>query len=196
MEAIRVRAIANGDPSNIEGATFDDLELKLAVAAVETGTMSRPAAILIQAGFASRLAAVKAVTDTNAQFESAGQLRAWLSSEEIANLTNAGNWPTPETAEMWRTFRESFAPAAQALWAERRYLAQTNWDGAVPVEGSPLHIRPAPEGLPYVLAPDGAVLGRMNAALNPANKGLLRANVSSNAQVLVRYIGPDDLWLA
>ncbi len=196
MEAIRVRAIANGDPSNIEGATFEDLELKLGVAAVETGTMSRPAAILIQAGFASRLAAIKAVTDTNAQFKSAGQLRAWLSSEEIANLTDAGNWPTPETDEMWRTFRESFAPAAQALWAERRYLAQANWDDAVPAEGNPLHIRPAPEGLPYVLAPDGAVLGRMNAALNPANKGLLRASISANAQVLLTYIGPDDLWLA
>jgi superfamily II DNA/RNA helicase len=195
MEAIRVRAMANGDPTNIEGATFDDLELKLAVAAVETGTMSRPAAILIQAGFASRLAAIQVVTDTNAQFDSAGQLRAWLSSAEVVALTNAGNWPTPETAEMWQTFRTGFAPTAQAVWMERSYLAQTNWDGATPAEGSPVHIRSASEGLPYILAPDGSVLGRMNAAWNPASKGLLRASVSADARVLVNYIGPDDLWL-
>ena len=62
---------------------------------------------------------------------------------------------------MWQTFRASFAAAAQPIWTERSYLAQTVWDGATPVEGSALHIRAAPEGLPYALAPDGSVLGRM-----------------------------------
>jgi superfamily II DNA/RNA helicase len=195
MEAIRVRAIANGDPVNVEGATFEDMEFKLGVAAVETGTMSRSAAILIQAGFSSRLAAVKAINDTDAQFESGGELRAWLSSQEIADLTNTGNWPTAETAEMWGAFRASFAPVAHAVWEERRYQAQARWDGAVPVQDSPIYIRSAAEGLPYALAPDGTVLGRMNAALNPVYKGLIRASVLANAQILVSYIGPDDLWL-
>jgi hypothetical protein len=158
--------------------------------------MSRPAAILIQAGFASRLAAIKAVNDTNAQFESGGQLRAWLSSEEITALTDAGDWPTAETSEMWRTFRASFVPTAQAVWTERQYLAQVHWGGgAAPVHGVPVHIRPAPDGLPFVLAPDGGMLGRMNATLNPRNIGLLSASVSADAQLLLNYIGPDDLWL-
>lgn len=59
MEAIRVRGIANGDA--IGDFALDDFELGLAVAAVETGTVNRSAAILIQAGFTSRLAAIKAV---------------------------------------------------------------------------------------------------------------------------------------
>jgi superfamily II DNA/RNA helicase len=198
MEAIRVRAIANGDTINDDGVTFEDLELKLAVAAVETGTMSRSAAILMQAGFSSRLAAIKAVNDTNAQFESGGQLRAWLSSDEVAALTNAGDWPTTETAAMWQEYRASFSPAAQSVWTERLYTAQVNWDdNAAPALGSPVHIRPSDEGLPYVMTPDAVVLGRMNAALNPARKGLLRATVNADPPgLLVNYIGPDDLSLA
>ncbi|MGJ5051641.1 DEAD/DEAH box helicase [Bradyrhizobium oligotrophicum] len=197
MEAVRVRAIANGDTIGEDGITFDDLDLSFAVAAVETGTMSRPAAMLIQAGFSSRLAAIKAVNDTNADFGSGGQLRAWLSSNEVSALTDAGNWPTPETAELWRTFRASFAPTVQTIWEERAYVAEVLWDGEAPAVSSPVHVRPAEDGLPYVLAPDASIVGRLNASLNPAYKGLLRVSVSAeNARLFVSYIGPDDLWLA
>lgn len=49
MESIRVRAQANQD--DIGGVTIDCFEVGLAVPAVETGTLNRSAAILIQAGF-------------------------------------------------------------------------------------------------------------------------------------------------
>ena len=45
MEAIRVRASANGDTVDDFGLTTDDYELGYAVAAVETGTVNRSAAI-------------------------------------------------------------------------------------------------------------------------------------------------------
>jgi hypothetical protein len=61
MEALRVRAAANGDVVGILELPLDDHELGLAVPAVETGTMNRSASFLIQAGFNSRLAAIKAV---------------------------------------------------------------------------------------------------------------------------------------
>jgi hypothetical protein len=58
MEAIRVRGVANGD--TIDGLlSLEDYELGFAVAAVETGTLNRSAAILIQAGFSSRLGAIR-----------------------------------------------------------------------------------------------------------------------------------------
>ena len=81
MEAIRVRGIANGDA--IGDFALDDFELGLAVAAVETGTVNRSAAILIQAGFTSRLAAIKAVTDTEANFATMGELQVWLCSDVV-----------------------------------------------------------------------------------------------------------------
>ena len=48
MEAVRLRALANSDKVN--GIDFGGFELGLAVPAVETGTLNRSAAILIQAG--------------------------------------------------------------------------------------------------------------------------------------------------
>jgi len=57
MEAIRVRAAANGDTIGIFDLPLEDYELGLAVPAVETGTLNRSASILIQAGlqFEARL---------------------------------------------------------------------------------------------------------------------------------------------
>jgi hypothetical protein len=54
MEALKVLATSNGDIVGEFGLALDDYELGLAVPAVETGTMSRSASILIQAGFISR----------------------------------------------------------------------------------------------------------------------------------------------
>ena len=68
MEAIRVRGIANGDIVGVFDMNLNDFELGLAVPAVETGTLNRSASILIQAGFNSRLAAIKAVRDIGAPF--------------------------------------------------------------------------------------------------------------------------------
>lgn len=48
-----------------------------------------------------------------------------------------------------------------------------------------------------VMSPDGEVVGDLQAALNPARKGLVRAEVMTEAnKVAVTYFGPDDLWLA
>ena len=74
MEAVRVRADANGDVVGENDLALDEYELGLAVPAVETGTMNRSASILIQAGFNSRLAAIKAVTDTGATFKTGREL--------------------------------------------------------------------------------------------------------------------------
>jgi hypothetical protein len=76
MEALRVRAAANGDVVGVFGLALEDHELGLAVPAVETGTMNRSASILIQAGFNSRLAAIKAITDTGTMFTTGAELRA------------------------------------------------------------------------------------------------------------------------
>jgi hypothetical protein len=94
MEAIRVRAIANADPIGDLGLHLDDFELGLAVPAVETGTLNRSASILIQAGFNSRLAAIKVVTDTGAAFSSGFELQLWLASDVVAGWSAIPDWPT------------------------------------------------------------------------------------------------------
>jgi superfamily II DNA/RNA helicase len=191
MEAIRVRAAANGD--TIGGFLLDDYELGLAVLAVETGTLNRSASILIQAGFNSRLAAIKAVTDTGATFQTGQELRQWLNSEAVAAWSAQPDWPTAETKAMWTEFVQSFSPRENRTWADRRYWANVAWLGAPPPPDTPVQVHHW-GGQPCVLSADGTPLGTVQAALNSGRAGLMRAQVSQDVgRIDLTYLGPDDL---
>lgn len=193
MEAIRVRASANGDTVGEFGLTLDDYELGCAVAAVETGTVNRSAAILIQAGFNSRLAAIKAVADTGTNFSTGHELRQWLDSEAVVAWSGQGDWPTPETRKMWLAFANSFAPADNLVWTRRGYWADVEWLGVPPAVGSPVQIHHR-GGQAHVLAADGERLGTVDAAFNPERVGLLRAQVAQEeGRIDISYLGPEDL---
>ena len=191
MEAIRVRAAANGD--TIGGFLLDDYELGLAVLAVETGTLNRSASILIQAGFNSRLAAIKAVTDTGATFPTGQELRQWLNSEAVAAWSAQPDWPTAETKAMWTEFVQSFSPRENRTWADRRYWANVAWLSAPPPPDTPVQVHHW-GGQPCVLSADGTPLGTVQAALNSGRAGLMRAQVSQDVgRIDLTYLGPDDL---
>jgi hypothetical protein len=191
MESVRVRAAANGD--TVGGFQLDDYELALAVPAVETGTLNRSASILIQAGFNSRLAAIKAVTDTSASFHTGYELREWLKSDEVAAMSARPDWPTTETRSMWVQFVESFIPRENRTWSVRRYSGSVEWVSAPLPPGAPVQIYEW-AGQPRVLSADGTPLGTVQAALNPERAGLTRAHVSQDARgIEVTYLGPDDL---
>ena len=191
LDAIRVGAAAHGD--TIEGPPMTDFELAYAVAAVETGTLNRSASILIQAGFNSRLAAIKAVADTGATFENGQQLRQWLNSELVTARSALPDWPTLATKAMWTEFVQSLKPSDNRAWADRRYWANVAWLGAPPPPGTPVQIHDF-NGQPRVLAADGAPLGTLQAALNPARTGLARAQASQQVgRIDISYLGPDDL---
>jgi len=125
MDAVRVRAGTNGDVvDDVLGLTLEDFELGLAVPANETGTMNRSASILIQAGFNSRLAAIKAVGDTAASFTTSQELKRWLGSRTVAVWSAKPDWPTPETRQIWIEFANHYTPQQARTWAERRLSAK------------------------------------------------------------------------
>ena len=193
MEAIRVRASANGDTIGESGLTLYDFELGYAVAAVETGTVNRSAAILIQAGFNSRLAAIKAVTDTGTSFQTGAELRQWLNSESVAAWSAQPDWPTPETRKMWAEFIKSLAPSDNLVWTHRQYWANAEWNGVPPPAGMPVQIHHQ-AGQSRLLSPDGTLLGTAQAAFNPGRAGLLRAQVAQEQnRIDIVYLGPADL---
>ncbi|RUW80464.1 MAG: DEAD/DEAH box helicase [Mesorhizobium sp.] len=195
MEAIRVRGLANGDAVGDLGFHLDDFELGLAVSAVETGTFQRPASILIQAGFSSRLAAIKAVNDTFATFSNAGELQQWLASDIVRALSELPDWPTAETRSMWTSFLTSFAPQQSKIWKDHRYWAQVEWIGPPVTAGTPLQLYHLP-GRPAVLSADGALIGHVDIPLNPSRSGLLRAVAGvEQGKLDLSYLGPDDLWV-
>lgn len=196
MEAIRVRAAANGDTVGIFDLALEDHELGLAVPAVETGTLNRSASILIQAGFNSRLAAIKAVTDTAAIFTTGAELRAWLRSPDLAAWSAQPNWPTAETRAIWLEFIQEFTPSDNRTWARRDYVGNVQWFAAPAPPGTPVNLFHR-NGQPLVLAPDGHAIGLLQHPLNPNRRGLVRASVTQNVTHLdLSYLGPDDLWTA
>jgi len=173
---------------------LDDHELGLAVPTVETGTMNRSASILIQAGFNSRLAAIKAVTDTGAHFTTGQELRQWLNSDGIAAWSALFDWPTAETKAMWTEFAATVTPRDNRTWIDRRYWAGVAWYGAQPLPGTPVWLYHW-SGQPLVLSADGHSLGVLHAALNSRRRGLARATVAAEAgKIDLSYLGPDDLW--
>jgi hypothetical protein len=193
MEAIRVRAAANGDTVGVFDLLLEDHELGLAVPAVETGTLNRSASILVQAGFNSRLAAIKAVTDTGATFTTSLEFRQWLNSEAVAAWSALPDWPTPETKAIWMEFIQSFTPAEKCTWADRRYRANVAWLGAPPPPGTIVQVHQW-AGQPRLLSADGTPLGTVQAKLNPLRAGLLRAQVAQDvSKIDITYLGPDDL---
>lgn len=193
MEAVRVRATENGDLIN--GIPLEDYELGLALPAIETGTMNRSASLLIQAGFNSRLAAIKAVTDTGATFATRLELGAWLRSAELAAWSCLDDWPTPDTRVIWLEFTRDFEPADNRTWARQDVVAGVIWNSAPLPPGTPVILYHYYRQ-PLVLAPDGKFIGLLNRPLNPQHVGLLRANVSHNLPTLdINYLGPNDLWL-
>lgn len=193
MEAIRVRAAANGDTVGIFDLALEDHELGLAVPAVETGTLNRSASILIQAGFNSRLAAIKAVTDTGATFTGGQELRQWLTSEAIVAWSALPDWPTLETKPIWMEFAQSFTPAEKRKWADRRYWANVAWVGAPPPPGTVVQVHDW-AGQPRVLSTDGSLLGTVQAVLNPVRTGLIRAQAAQEVnRIDISYLGPDDI---
>ncbi len=194
MEALRVRAAANGDVIGILELPLDDHELGMVVPAVETGTMNRSASILIQAGFNSRLAAIKVVTDTAATFTTGAELRAWLHSPDLAAWSAHPNWPSVEARAMWLEFIHEFAPSENRTWSRRDYFGNVQWFAAPAPPGTPVSVFHWNEQ-PLVLAPDGHAIGLLLHPLNPNRRGLLRANVAQNvAQLDLSYLGPNDLW--
>lgn len=197
MEALRVRGIANGDVIDDLGLTLDEFELGLAVPSIETGTLNRSATLLIRAGFNSRLAAIKAVSDTAASFTTTHQLQQWLTSDVVEALGALPNWPTAETKSLWLEFIRNSKRDEQSAWETRRYWSPVEWDAAPLPPGTPVRILMI-NGSSTILSGESDPVGKIQSRLNPQHIGLIRASVSeANVdRIDITYLGPDDLWVA
>ena len=119
LEALRARRVSLG--------WLPDITTGGGAAALETGVPNFRMAMLIRAGLPSRQAAMAAVRDGDARFVDGVGMRAWLESNRIAALTDAGDWPTPATAALWKRFRDETLSGGVRRWRvteSRRLLAR------------------------------------------------------------------------
>ncbi len=107
LEAVRMRRVTHGwSPDFIPGG---------GAACLETGVPQFMMAMLIRAGLPSRQAAMLAVRDGQAQFVDGADMREWLQSKDITEKTKTDTWPSPETAELWKRFRNVSVRASTRL---------------------------------------------------------------------------------
>jgi hypothetical protein len=108
IEAIRMRRRASGITSAIvEGG---------AAATLEAGLPRAMMAMLVRAGLPSRVAAMIAIRDTNPLFITANEMREWLRSTQIAALSAQPDWPTSDTAAIWKEFRNEALSGSATKW--------------------------------------------------------------------------------
>ncbi|OYQ77175.1 hypothetical protein B9T12_08485 [Wohlfahrtiimonas chitiniclastica] len=111
LEAIKVRALANEEITVETGDTLD-----LVVPAIENGTLNKQAAMLMQAGFNSRLAAIFAVESTDAKFQNLTELRTWLNSIAIPMSKLIIDWPGLAAQGLWEEFCRNHTVNVQGNW--------------------------------------------------------------------------------
>ena len=195
MEAVRVRASARANPFSMQetlAPSLADFPRSFATASVETGTLLAPASILIQAGFGSRLAAIKAVQDTGADFDSMNGLREWLRSPKVDELSQSESWPTSESRSLWVQFRSPTGFDTLKTWYREPFDAPVNWFGEPPAKGMPLRFGTGPRaGL--IFSADFEVLGKIRWRPNASAVGLVEAT-STGMQDKFEFVysGPND----
>ncbi|MDT4966938.1 MAG: hypothetical protein QOJ64_1675 [Acidobacteriota bacterium] len=188
MEAVRVREFTVNPEDEHPHAGR-------AAVALETGTSNYSAALLIQAGLASRVAAIKAISDCEGTFHDFRGLRTWLKAEPVVVRHSDAEWPTPETANLWRTFVESFETTNTKKWNIQTLEFVVEWETEPPRPGTHVrvvHDKGRRETVIYSIELDR--IGNVVPAFLDEPAGVLIAAVSSSAQrIAAEYLGPFDL---
>lgn len=193
MEAVRVRAEAHEDMFSDE-LKLSDFPRAHAVAAVETGTLSVAAATLIQAGFASRIAAILAVESTKAAFDSMAGMLSWLNSEPVQLHSRSPTWPTADTHALWLAFIEPNVAQDGKAWSATTYEGPVKWNGAPLPPGTALRIGGGLGKEDIVYTADFRQVGTLRYEFNRRAVGItLGTATGAMEQIDFEYIGPDDL---
>lgn len=126
LEALRVRAQANNDVI-YDGMTIDDFEVGLIVPAIENGSLNRSAAMLMQAGFSSRLEAINLIKSTDASFSNSIEFKEWLSSERLTAYISVLDFMGANTAKLWKAFIKEYKPKSDTVWKGTIANLPVNW---------------------------------------------------------------------
>lgn len=194
LEAVRARARAHdGDPVDIRGSSN---EARLAATAVQTGTLSRTASLLVQLGFSSRLGAVAAAAEMGGSISDRYEMFKRLQSSELQELINKISWPTADSHELWVEFVNKFEVDVENDWSEVSLSIPVTWEKSFkPSPDIPYQARTGESGKTTLELTDGRRVGTLSLRINPMRQGVLSVTgKSDNGAVNLTYIGPKDLF--
>jgi hypothetical protein len=190
MESARVYESAQGN------AAADGL-IGTAVTAIETGTFSRPASILIRSGFDHRAAAIAAVTSTEATFASSTGMREWIRDLD-PDLTRLPEWPTAESHAAWEEFTNRADRFSRMRWAGHvEQVEDVTWYDIVPEPNAWLRVTDAGAAKVALWSTGFDSLGEARIDINSKRQGVLHARrLPDTPGIELRYRGPRDLLTA
>lgn len=188
IEASRVYEAAQGN-------MLADALTGTAAMAIETGTLSRSAAILIRSGFDHRLAAIAATEITGAAFDSAAGMREWLDGLP-PEITTDHSWPTTDSHAAWQEFASRSAQFRSRRWVRQTHTVNdVSWYSEAPPAASWLRVTDSDDTRIALWSPGFDALGHANVALNSSREGVLHARRSTSTQGIdLHYRGPRDLF--
>ena len=190
LEALRVRRLMLGwSPELIPGG---------AAASLETGVPQFMMSLLIRSGLPSRRAAMAAINQGDAAFVDLAGMRHWIRSDEIAELTETGEWPTQDTAELWVTFRNDMLQASTPKWRTSCDSIGLDLDSDVDKPPSGMYRIEVDENTHdvWLCTPDHQPVVQLKSRLRDSKGGLYAAEISSDTdKAQVRRIGPGrPIW--
>lgn len=188
IEAVRVRSKAHTDE-------FAELWTGRLAQTLEAGTTDKCAILLIHAGLGSRVAALAALSDIPGDFSDLQEMKVWLASKRVAQASMTQDWPTAETAELWRAFRDSLSDEATRTWTRQVKTYNVIWrDTPPPTAGSFLRIVGRGVGKrTEVHTSDFSQVGELNRALTPRPGVMYGVAMSDPNQIEIHYDGPHAL---
>jgi len=190
LEAIRTRRAAAGwSPDLIAGG---------GAAAAETGVPNLMMSMLIRAGLPSRQAAIAAVNTGEPGFVDSAGMREWLVGDKIAALSADDQWPTPETAALWRRFRAEVTGTSAPSWKSRSYkrMLELRKGQARPADGS-YRVELDPEtARAWIISPDFQRIAPLRRKVMDSERALYRATLASGEEtVRIERLGPGlPMW--
>lgn len=190
LEAIRTRRMAAGwTPDLIAGG---------GAAAAETGVPSLMMAMLIRAGLPSRRAAMAAVETGGALFANSAEMREWIMTKEVEALSAQDDWPTADTAALWRRFRNEVTGTSAPAWkarTHRRRLELAEGE-ARPADGSYRLEIERRNGRAWIVSPDFRRIAKVRKPVRDPHAALYRVRfVPGDDRAHIERIGPGEaVW--
>ena len=183
LEAVRVRRLSAGwEPVSQTGA---------ASAAIENGLPDVQMSMLIRAGLPSRKAAIIAVREGEANFNSHAEMQAWLSSVRIEKLSSKIDWPTPETAAIWKDFKQGALNQSIPRWNKQTAVQPLVSENRNEVPAGIYRVEVDKEGKTWLMTPDFQRVARFTNNLVQSQQGILHAEIVDNdIRPVVKRYGP------
>src|SRR5262249_15443551 len=137
--------------------------------------------------------ALAAVNDLNPVFVDSAGLVGWLESNEVAALTDTGEWPTPETAEIWQQFRADMLRSGSQKWSDSRWRRNVDPDkyrlDPIPRRPYRLEVNDQDHSV-WICTPDFQRVVKLRRAMTDRRPSVLSARFEEgSAQAVIRRLG-------